>query len=177
MDETGQQTPISSSTTIGSGIGDEDDASLTPVSPRYVSLLRIQGAIVSLPLAIGAVVLESAMDRTPIGVFIVPVLIVAAYLIVRVPRRRFFARGYRMGADRLRVVRGMWMRSDTVVPFGRVQHIDVTQGPLERVFGLSTLIVHTAGTHNASVALPGLAAEDAAAMREAIRMHIRREAL
>jgi len=82
-----------------------------------------------------------------------------------------------MGADRLRVVRGLLFRSDTVVPFGRVQHIDVDQGPLERYYGLATLTLHTAGSHNASVHLPGLLNEDAAAMREVIRAHIKRETL
>lgn len=154
---------------------DDDDSALTPLSPRYVHLLRLKGAIQSAPLAVGALVLEAAVDFVPTGVFIGPVLLIAAYLIARVPMRRFAARGYQLGGDRLRVVRGWWFRSDTVVPFGRVQHIDVTQGPLERGFGLSTLVVHTAGTHNASVALPGLAAGDAAAMREAIRAHIRHD--
>ena len=82
-----------------------------------------------------------------------------------------------MGTDRLRVVRGIMFRSDTVVPFGRVQHIDVDQGPLERAYDLATLTLHTAGNHNASVSLPGLAAADAATMRETIRAHIKRETL
>jgi hypothetical protein len=43
------------------------------------------------------------------------------------------------------------------------------------MYDLATLTVHTAGTHNASVRLPGLLNADAVAMREAIRAHIRRE--
>ena len=75
------------------------------------------------------------------------------------------------------MVRGLLFRSDTVVPFGRVQHIDVLQGPIERGYGLATLVLHTAGTHNASVTLPGLAHADAAAMREEIRAHVKRETM
>ena len=82
-----------------------------------------------------------------------------------------------MTGDRLRVVRGIWFRSDTVVPFGRVQHIDVDRGPIERYFDLATLTLHTAGSHNASVHLPGLQHDRALAMREEIRAHIKREAL
>ena len=44
--------------------------------------------------------------------------------------------------------------------------------PIERWFGLSHLIVHTSGTHNSMVTLPGLHADLAAAMRETIRRHI-----
>ena len=73
------------------------------------------------------------------------------------------------------MVRGLWWRRDITVPFGRVQHLDVTQGPLERLFGLGTLVLHTAGNHNASVSLPGLGEPLAREMREEIRAHIRRE--
>jgi membrane protein YdbS with pleckstrin-like domain len=121
-------------------------------------------------------VLESA-DKLPRGALLAPVLLVVLYLVIRVPLRRYQARGYQLGADRLRVVRGLLFRSDTVVPFGRVQHIDVHQGPLERVYGLATLVLHTAGTHNASVSLPGLGHGDAMAMREEIRAHVKHETM
>ena len=153
-----------------------DAEALTPLHPNYVKLVRIGTLIGVTPFAIGALVLETA-NLLPRGVFAVPLLLVAIYLIVRVPLRRYHARGYQLGADRLRVVRGLIFRSDSVVPFGRVQHIDVHQGPLERFYGLATLVLHTAGNHNASVALPGLAHEDALAMREEIRAHVKRETL
>jgi hypothetical protein len=105
------------------------------------------------------------------------VLVIALALIIRVPTTRYNARGYQISADRLRVVRGLLFRSDTVVPFGRVQHIDVHQGPLDRFFGIATLTLHTAGNHNASVSLPGLGEPLAREMREEIRAHIRRESL
>ena len=152
----------------------EDEGALTPLDPNHVKVLRIQAGIAALPVVVGSLVAETA-DLLPTGSFIVPVLLVAAFLIIRVPLRRYHARGYSMSGDRLRVVRGLLFRSDTVVPFGRVQHIDLHQGPLERAYGLATLVVHTAGSHNASVALPGLAHGDATAMRETIRAHIKRE--
>ena len=156
----------------GAGDGDE----LTPLHPNYVKAVRIGTLIFALPLVGAALALEFA-DLLPSGAFLVPVLLLALYLIIRTPLRRYQARGYQMGADRLRVVRGLIFRSDTVVPFGRVQHIDVHQGPLERGYGLATLVLHTAGNHNASVSLPGLGHDDAMAMREDIRAHVKRETL
>lgn len=153
---------------------DEDGDQLTPLHPNYVKAVRIGTLIFALPLVVAALILELA-DLLPRGAFFVPVLLLALWLIVRVPLRRYQARGYQMGADRLRVVRGLIFRSDTVVPFGRVQHIDVHQGPLERGYGLATLVLHTAGNHNASVSLPGLGHDDAMAMREEIRAHVKRE--
>lgn len=154
----------------------EDGEALTPLHPNYTKVLRLQAATTALPFAVVALVLETR-DLLPAGTIAIPVLVVAALLVLRVPLRRYHARGFSMSSDRLRVVRGVLFRSDTVVPFGRVQHIDVHQGPLERAFGLATLTVHTAGSHNASVSLPGLAHRDATAMRETIRAHIKRETL
>lgn len=149
---------------------------LTPLHPNYVKLVRVGTMLGVLPLTIPVLVLESA-NLLLRGVFAVPLLLAAIYLIVRVPLRRYQARGYQLGADRLRVVRGLIFRSDSVVPFGRVQHIDVHRGPLERFYGLATLVLHTAGSHNASVALPGLTHDDALAMREEIRAHVKRETM
>lgn len=151
-----------------------EDTALTPLDPAYARMLRLQFGIVALVLLAGATIAEFAIPGytgfvwTPVGLF-------AAWLLIRAPIRRYAARGYSIENERLRVVRGILFRSDTVVPFGRVQHIDVNQGPLERVFDLATLTVHTAGTHNASVTLPGLLRADAMGMREDIRAAIRRD--
>ena len=156
--------------------GDESGDALTPLHPNYVKVVRLGTTLLVLPFVIGALVLEFA-GELPRGAFIAPILLLALYLIIRAPLRRYHARGYQIGADRLRVVRGLIFRSDTVVPFGRVQHIDVHQGPIERAYGLGTLVVHTAGNHNASVSLPGLGHDDAMAMREEIRAHVKRETM
>ena len=133
--------------------------------------------LTALPFLVAAIVLEFIGVLPWRGVLIGAVLVIAAILILLVPLRRYLARGYDMASDRLRVVRGLLFRHDTVVPFGRVQHIDVEQGPLERMFDIARLILHTAGTHNSSVVLPGLKHEDALAMREEIRARIKRDTM
>ena len=159
-----------------SPVVDVNDEALTPLHPDHVKVLRIQASLATLPFLVAALVLESA-GLLPLGAIFVPIAVLAGWFILRAPLRRYSAKGFVMGDDRLRVVRGLLFRSDSVVPFGRVQHIDLNQGPLERIYDLATLTVHTAGTHNASVRLPGLLNADAVAMREAIRAHIRREAV
>ncbi len=47
-----------------------------------------------------------------------------------------------------------------------MQHTDVSQGPIERLFELSTLIIYTAGTEHASISLGGLARETAFLIRD-----------
>ncbi|WP_230292929.1 PH domain-containing protein [Croceicoccus sp. Ery5] len=147
---------------------------LTPLHPSHRTALMIEGAIVAIPLLIAGVVIEIAAPL-PMGVAILPAALVALWCLGWAPMRRYRHKGFAMGEDRLRVVKGWLFHRDTVVPFGRVQHIDVNRGPVERMLGLSTLVLHTAGTHNSSVTLPGLLDEDAQVMREAIRSHITRE--
>lgn len=166
------QAPLATPEIVGHG----DDQALTELHPNYKSALRVEATLTSIPFIIGAFVIEQA-DIFPTGVVMIPVALIALAFIIRLPSRRFQARGYAMSTDRLRVARGILFRHDTVVPFGRVQHIDVNQGPLERFFGISTLTLHTAGSHNASVKLPGLGEQLARDMREEIRSHIKREAL
>lgn len=149
---------------------------LTPLNPAYVTTTRISSALGLLPFVIGAGVLEFA-QMTASGTFIVPVLVLYAFMAFVVPARKYRHWGYDMGTDRLRIVRGYMFYRDTVVPFGRIQHIDVDQGPIDRRYGLATLTVHTAGNHNSTVALPGLLHADALAMRETIRAAIRQDVL
>ncbi len=66
----------------------------------------------------------------------------------------------------LRIHKGVFWQQQHTVPRNRVQHIDITTGPLERRYDLSKLVLHTAGTRNASVTLPGLLQADAAALRQ-----------
>ncbi len=163
-----------------SGLPVDDEGELTRLHPNYTHALRVRTVLFAIPFLVAALVLEAiSRDKAllPPGAIAGPVLLIALALVIRVPARRYNARGYQIAADRLRVVRGILWRSDTVVPFGRVQHIDVDQGPLERFFGIATMTLHTAGNHNASVSLPGLGEELARDMREEIRAHIRRESM
>ncbi|MDF2966526.1 MAG: hypothetical protein K0Q93_304 [Nocardioidaceae bacterium] len=63
------------------------------------------------------------------------------------------------------VTRGrLWRRID-VVPYGRMQLVDVTAGPLQRAFGIATVRLHTASP-SSRAHLPGLAPRDASRLRE-----------
>ncbi len=153
---------------------DENPPELTALDPAFVTTSRILSALSLLPFVIGAGVLEIARVLPP-GSFLVPILLLYGFIAFVVPARKNRHWGYDMGTDRIRIVRGYMFYHDTIVPFGRIQHIDVDQGPIDRRYGLATLTVHTAGNHNSKVALPGLSHADALAMREAIRAAIRQD--
>lgn len=152
-----------------------EPTSLSPVEPGYRHILRIHTLLFWVPLSIAAIVADFLLlSETPVAGLpsaLVPLLGLIA--VVLVPHRRYQQLAFALHPTMLRVVRGWLFHADTIVPLVRVQHIDVTRGPLDKAFGTATLVVHTAGTHNSIVALPGLAPEKAAAIRDEIRQHIR----
>lgn len=68
--------------------------------------------------------------------------------------------------------RGRLWQVETRVPRTRVQHVDLKHGPLERRFRLATLVLHTAGTRDSAVTVPGLDAEEAARLRDLLARQV-----
>ena len=158
---------------------DETSASpggMTPLHPDQLQVMRIRAAIATLVLAAAAAVAGWTLLGDGLAAAApVAVLLLGAFAAIVLAPRRYRAWGYAEGEDELAISRGLWVRRRTVVPFGRVQHIDVAQGPIERRFGLATLILHTAGTRGAAVPLPGLKQDRAEKMRDRIRAKIRQD--
>ncbi|MEO8618773.1 MAG: PH domain-containing protein [Sphingomicrobium sp.] len=148
---------------------------LHKVEPGYRWSLMLQSAVFWVPLTVGALVADRLLLRETPFAAALPILIflmgfsATVYAPIRIYRRL----GYAMDGRLLRVVRGWLFHTDTIVPFVRVQHIDVTSGPFDKLFGTASLVVHTAGTHNSVVTLPGLAPSRATEIRDAIRAEIR----
>ena len=63
---------------------------------------------------------------------------------------------------------GVWWRTEAWVPIARLQHIDVSQGPLDRRWGMATLTLQTAGTHDHATRIAGLPVARAHALRAAL---------
>jgi hypothetical protein len=141
-------------------------------------VMRIHAMVVAVMLLTGSAVVEMLIARRtdfPTGLIAVPVLLLVLYALLIAPMRQFKALGYAVDGDELRVGSGVWIRTETVVPLKRVQHIDVSQGPVERSCGVTRLVLHTAGTMNSLVVLPGLARATAESIRDDIRARIRQD--
>lgn len=155
-----------------------EGSAMTPLDPGQVQVLRIRAGLAATVAALSAFGIDiGPLRETPVPFLLPTGLALAAglALVLVLPGRRYRRWGYHEGEDELQIRRGNFIRTRTIVPFGRVQHIDVAQGPLQRLFGLSSLILHTAGTHGAAVHLPGLAQAEAEAMRDRIRAKIRQD--
>jgi membrane protein YdbS with pleckstrin-like domain len=95
-------------------------------------------------------------------------LAAVAALAWRYADARYARTAFALDGAGLRIRRGVFWRSETLVPRSRVQHTDLNRGPLDRRFGLATLKVYTAGTKLASVAIDGLPESRAAELRDAL---------
>lgn len=161
--------------TIADALPVDPIAPLQTVEPAYRNVLRLGAAMFWMPVLVGSLVLDRlVLDQLWIA-GLAPVLagFTAFSAILVAPERIYRRIGYSVDRELLRVVRGWLFHTDTIVPFVRVQHIDVKRGPLDKLFGTATLVVHTAGTHNSIVSLPGLSPDRADAIREDIRGSIR----
>lgn len=154
--------------------GMDDIPTLAPLDRRFVNVLRWRGAVQSLVLlaVAGAVELILADQALPNGLAGGPALAIALWLTFVAPARKFAHWGFALDDRELQVAHGWLMRVHTIVPIGRVQHIDLAQGPIERACGIATVVLHTAGTDHSRVAVPGLSREAAEGVRDRIRAAI-----
>ena len=76
---------------------------------------------------------------------------------------------YQVREDALYLERGVITHVKTVAPFVRVQHIDTSRDPVDRLLGLSSLVVYTAGSRGADVTVPGLSGEEASDLQDRLK--------
>ena len=146
-----------------SGPGEPAVSWLHP-SPLLLRARRIEVAVVTGSAAVigglaGQVVSAAA------GIAIAAAIVLAGLLAERFLARRVASWGYAERNDDLMVRRGVMIRRLSVIPYGRMQFIDVTAGPLERALGLATLRMHTAAAAS-DARIPGLESGAAAALRD-----------
>lgn len=151
-----------------------------PLDPRVITARRIAswimaGALavtllagIAFALLIGAVSEAGLLTLLPMWLAIAAGSLGLAHAL---PLWQYRCSAWRLTPGGLEIRHGVVWKSVISLPRDRVQHTDVSQGPLDRNFGIATLIVHTAGSHHAMVALAGL--EHGTALR--IRDYLIRE--
>jgi membrane protein YdbS with pleckstrin-like domain len=142
------------------------------LDPRVVWLWRAQAALQALAsLAVILPVLYAVnrvISLTPflaLGVVLLIGQIVWIFLGPFLAWRRF---RYALREQDLYVEQGVIVRQCTSVPYARIQHVDASQGPVERLFGLEEVTVYSAAGRSADGSIPGLEEEAAQALREAL---------
>ena len=151
------------------------DGTLRPLDPRYVNLQQqtgwiVAGVLTAVALPVSLMLAFSIASTLWAGAMIVAsafgALIFLTWWLIAWPPVSYRYVSYRVDADGMEIRSGVYFRAVTTVPKSRVQHTDVSQGPLQRKYGLATLTVHTAGTVHAEVELPGLPHDVALRIRD-----------
>lgn len=141
------------------------------VSPRLATARRIVGLglvlVVWLSVTAGIVVPAVAADAWPLwplAVSTAVALLVAAWIWPWAGRNQR-AWGYLEADSELLVTRGVMFRRLVAIPYGRMQYVDVTAGPLARRLGIATVTLHTASTETAAE-IPGVPEAEARRLRD-----------
>lgn len=146
-----------------------------PLDPRLITAERISNWIFIALVGLGGLIAQVvyATLGEPPGTILIAIAVGYGLLLVFLiwaghfyPVQAYRHASWRLSEQGLDIRRGVWWRHEITIPRARVQHTDVHQGPLMRKFGLARLVVNTAGTHNASIALDGLSFETAQELRK-----------
>ncbi|SEF16138.1 PH domain-containing protein [Jiangella alba] len=135
------------------------------VSRKLVDLRRLV-LLITVTLVAGGAGVVLGLIFGPAGVLpvVAAALIALVWGLWLIPRN-WRAWGYAERLDDLLVTHGVMYRRLTVVPYGRMQFVDVASGPLERRYGLATVQLHTASPAT-DAKIPGLPAAEAARLRD-----------
>jgi len=124
----------------------------------------VSGFVLGTLVAVGLAAV--AREWVPLGA-LVTLLVGALGLVLAVLRYRRWR--FELQADALYLERGVLTQVRTVVPFVRVQHVDTQRSPVERLLGLSSVVVYTAGSRSADVTVPGLTPDRADELQARLR--------
>ena len=140
---------------------------LSHVDSGIIGVWRWQAVVTTLIATVPTTVVSLSID--PLWPF-APILVIAGGLFLAWWWPPISYRHLRFGVDEtgIAIESGVLWRSRVALPRVRIQHTDVSQGPLERRYGIGTLKMYTAGSRHTKIELPGLRHEDAIALRDAL---------
>jgi membrane protein YdbS with pleckstrin-like domain len=133
-------------------------------SPRFLWVHRWEAVVLTLA-AVLVFAVSGAASGSDVLLGLAIASVVAGAIAWSVAGRRYRSWGYAEREDDLLVRRGILFARLSVVPYGRMQYIDVTAGPIERALRLATVRLHTAAAAT-DARIPGLDREEAARLRD-----------
>ena len=141
-----------------------DTVTWRPVSHRLIWLEQGR-AVVSVLAALVVCAVAGLVVGGPLPWVLAALAVVAGAVRAVVVVRSVRAWGYAERDDDLLVRHGLLVRRLSIVPYARMQFVDVTAGPVERLLGLATVTMHTAAAAS-DARVPGLTGPDAAHLRD-----------
>jgi membrane protein YdbS with pleckstrin-like domain len=135
------------------------------LSPKLLTMRRVEVGSLGLLLGICAVVAAGSAFGLPVAGSVAGFVVVLIAIAEGFVSRRYASWGYLERDDDLFIRRGVLIKRLSVVPYGRMQFVDVTAGLVERLFGIATVRLHTAAAAT-DARLPGLSVTEAGRLRE-----------
>lgn len=142
------------------------DGTWHQISPRYVVSQFLQNLIFIAVIVAAAAALSMLLDQTWVWIPAGVITLVTLITLIILPRQAK-AIGYMLREDDIVFRKGILWQRMVAVPYGRMQLVDITQGPLDRAFGISQLKMVTAAA-TTGVQIPGLAQAAAEALRDTL---------
>jgi membrane protein YdbS with pleckstrin-like domain len=150
-----------------------------PLHQKYFKLMLVRRIVFSVILVVAFFVFffTNKDKEIPNSVFLISIIIVFLFVIIYVSLTKtiFNRKNYLIHNTYLSYKKGLLIRQMTVVPFSRIQHIEIDEGPFERFFKLSTLSIYTAGDSGKDLKISGLKKEQAQEIKELITAYIKDE--
>lgn len=142
------------------------DGTWHQIARQYVWVRLISTSVVIVVVVAAAVVL-SLLTRQPWMWIPAGIALVALLWTLAITPRQARAYGYQLRRDDLVFRRGILWQRLVAVPYGRMQLVDITHGPLDRGFGIAQLKLVTAAA-STGVVIPGLTQEAAERLRDTL---------
>jgi hypothetical protein len=144
------------------------------INKRYFKVIVIQTTLIFTVLFIAIVFMnyKDLFQWSEYSVWLYVMLSVVFMLILFLKIIGFKKRKYAVREKDISYKKGVFFRSLTTVPFNRIQHIEIDQGPVARYFGLVALSVFTAGDSSDDLKVSGLLKKDAVQIKEFISTKI-----
>lgn len=136
---------------------------------KILGVWALQGVLISLVLGTGLGALIGYSLNISVALSIAAAFSILLIILTGYMSLRYKAWSFELREDHLYLEHGVLKKVKTMVPFVRIQHVDTQKGIIERLVGLSRVIVYTAGSRGADVTIPGLVPQDADDIQEKLR--------
>ena len=141
-----------------------EDSGWLRVSPKYI-VVEVVGSLIGMVVFVGGFLVAYALWGQWWALWAAIAIGVVSLVGIAFEPRRVRSIAYRLREDDLLFRRGIMFQRQVAVPYGRMQLVDITRGPVARALGLADLKFVTAAASTA-VTVPGLPMEEADRLRD-----------
>ena len=156
-----------------------DSPDFKPLHPNYFKLMLVRRIVFSLILvsSVSVFYFNNKEKEIPFSIFLISIITIILFvsLYLSLTKSIFNRKKYLINGAYLSYQKGLLVRQIITVPFSRIQHMEIDEGPFERFFKLSTLSIYTAGDSGKDLKISGLKKEEAQEIKELITTYIKDE--